>query len=116
MPRTKNLSRRKKRIDTGELQKYVAMTMGFLLVVFIIAQFVVLDLAGIHGPEITQLRNEQEDLKLEIELKRAEMNELTKSQDVKEYASSNLGYKPTAVKTIKLQDNTDTNAVAAQNP
>ncbi|KKQ34557.1 MAG: hypothetical protein US52_C0054G0004 [candidate division WS6 bacterium GW2011_GWA2_37_6] len=115
MPRTKNLGLRRKRINFGDLQRYIAITMGSLLVVFIVAQFVVLDLAGIHGPEITSLRNEQEELKLEIELKRAEMNELTKSQDVKTYATTDLGYKATSVKVIKIVDAQDQNSITAQN-
>lgn len=116
MPRTKYLRNRRRRVDLTELQKYAAMTMGFLLIVFIIAQFIVLDLAGIHGPEITKLRAEQEDLKLEIELERAQMNELTKSDNVKNYASSNFGFRETTVKTIQLDNPDSSEKVTAQTP
>lgn len=94
--------RRTARVEISDLQRYIAITMGFLLVIFIIAQFVVLDLAGIHGPEITSLRNEQEELKLDIELKHAEVNRLTKSTDIKYYAAKNLGLAPTTVTTIDV--------------
>lgn len=114
MSRIKNSRKRTQRVDFSELQKYVALTMGFLLCAFVIAQFVVLDLAGIHGPEITQLRNEQEEYKLEIELERARVNELTKSENIKEYASSGLGYQSSSVKVIQVDNSTDSGNIAAQ--
>jgi|GEM_PF-6458549 len=102
MSRSKIL--RRKRVDISDLQRYVAITMGFLLVVFIIAQFVVLDLAGIHGPEITQLRNDQEDMKLEIELKRSQINDMTKSAKIKSYATDNLGFEAALVNSIQVEE------------
>jgi len=121
MPRQKSNTNRVNRIDISELQRYVAITMGFLLVVFVVAQFIVLDLAGIHGPEITKLRNQEDSLKLEIELKRAQVSDMSKSNDIKVFASDNLGYKPTSVNIIQVAaQNTDngnaqnsTNAVTA---
>lgn len=78
--------------------------MAFLLVAFIVAQFVVLNLAGLHGPIITELRTEQEQLKLDNDLKRAEINALTKSSDLREYAQSDLGLVKARVQLVEVEE------------
>lgn len=101
MPRRKH----QKKLNISEIERYVAITMGALVVLFIIAQFVVLDLAGIHGPEITNLRQEQEELKLDNDLKRAKINELKTSQNIKSYAEESLGLVQKNVEIIEVTNN-----------
>ncbi|MBN1332006.1 hypothetical protein JW978_03925 [Candidatus Dojkabacteria bacterium] len=107
------MKRRKRRagLDLGELQRYITISIGTLLVVFIIAQFVVLDLAGVHGPEISRLRAEQEELKIQNDIKRSKINELRISGDIEAKAGSELGLVQTQVKKIELADST----IAADN-
>ncbi len=78
--------------------------MGVLLVIFIIAQFIVLDFAGNHGPEITDLRRTQNEVKLENDLKRATIDEMSAKQDVKSFASERLGYVTNKVNTLHKTD------------
>lgn len=103
--------RRTAGLDVRELQRYIAISIGTLLVVFIIAQFVVLDLAGVHGPEISRLRQEQEELKIQNDLKRSKINELRITSGIEAKASSELGLVQTQVKKIEVVDAT----VAANN-
>lgn len=98
------MKRKVNREQADYIQKQVLIVLAVLLVVFIIAQFIVLDLAGIHGPQITQLRQEQNELKVSNELKRARINELNTSEDIKNYASKDLGLVPTSVTTIKVTE------------
>ena len=98
-------------LDIGELQRYIAISIGTLLLVFIMAQFVVLDLAGVHGPEISKLRAEQEELKVQNDLKRSKINELRISAGIEAKASNELGLVQTQVKKIEVADTT----VAADN-
>ncbi len=88
----------------SSVQRQVFLVLGFLLGIFIIAQFVVLDFAGIHGPEITKLKAEQENLKIQNELKKSRINELTKSQDIQSFAENNLGMVTTNVNNVQPSD------------
>lgn len=98
------MSRKRSGLDLSELQRYIAISIATLLVIFIIAQFVVLDLAGVHGPEISRLRAEQEQLKLENDLKRAKINELRISNDVEQRAIEELNMVRTKAIKIDLGD------------
>ncbi|MBD3280169.1 hypothetical protein GF389_01430 [Candidatus Dojkabacteria bacterium] len=103
--------RRSAGLDLAELQRYIAISIGTLLIVFIIAQFVVLDLAGVHGPEISKLRAEQEELKIQNDLKRSKINKLRTTADIETKAGTELGLVQTQVQKIELPDTT----VAANN-
>lgn len=89
--------------------------MAVLLVIFIIAQFIVLNIAGVHGPVITNLRAQQEDLKLQNDLKRAKISELTGNQGLKEYAKEDLKLVKANLKIITTDAENNGN-IAAINP
>lgn len=98
------MTKRRSSENIAYMQRQIAIVVGILAVVFIIAQFIVLDLAGIYGPEITDLRAEQKEMKVQNELKRARINELTKSTDIQDYATNNLGMVTTSIETIQLEE------------
>ncbi len=94
-----------KRSKKQQIERYILFSVISLLLIFILAQFVVLNLAGMRGPKITRLRNEQERLKLDNELKRAQINELTKSEDIKNFATNSLRLVPKSVETVNITGN-----------
>ncbi len=101
----------KNRAQSDYIQRQIFIIAAVLLVVFIVAQFIVLDLAGIHGPQITRLRQEQNELKVSNELKRAKINELNTSNDIKSYASQDLGLVSTPVTTLKVKEDNVTASI-----
>ncbi len=90
---------RKERYSNSKILFY---TLTFLIVVFIGAQLFVLTNVGTHGERLNQIRAEQTNLRIENEIKQAEISKL---QSRKEILGSieNLGMKESEVIIINKE-------------
>ena len=90
---------RKERYSNSKILFY---TLTFLIVVFIGAQLFVLTNVGTHGERLNQIRAEETNLRIENEIKQAEISKL---QSRKEILGSieNLGMKESEVIIINKE-------------
>lgn len=96
------------------LQTKLLLIFGLTVLVFMIVEFVILSTVGTMGPKLSQTRQEREQVKLENEIKQAQIRQYQTNERVISSVESDLEMKQHSI--INLQPLTDfTDQVATGN-
>ncbi|MBN1916109.1 hypothetical protein JW796_03925 [Candidatus Dojkabacteria bacterium] len=94
------------------LQKRLAMVLFSLVLLFIAIQFLVLGVIGVRGNDLSKLRTQQEQQRIENEILRADIMESQVSSKIKSEVESSYLMKETKLMVIDSK----TGEVSAQTP
>lgn len=94
------------------LQKRLAMILFSLVLVFVAIQFIVLSVIGVRGDDLSKLRTQQEQQRIENEILRADIMESQVSSKIKSEVESNFQMKEAKLTVIDSK----TGEVSAQTP
>ena len=86
------------------IKRRLITILGFLIVVSIGVQFLVLAGIGTTGPKLTNLRVETEEIQLQNELKLSEIRSKRTTRDISEVAVNELGMQGTDLEIIYVFD------------
>lgn len=93
-----NLFKKPKQIVTKTAKSSLLVKLSvFLIIVFMAMQLHILTSVGTQGQKVSELRRLQAEVKLQNEIKRARVQELQASSEIKETATTRLQMEPAAV-------------------
>lgn len=88
-----------------KIQQRLIIILGFVVVVMLLTQFIILARVGTIGPEISSLRASQQQVKLDIELTNAEIRQLQTNTEVKETVEQDLQMEEKEIGSVIIYDN-----------